>query len=77
MEIRKRYSEFDHLRDNLVKAFPHAERMIPKLPRKSTVSRFRPKFLDQRKTGLGHFLNCILLNPEFAATPMVKEFVFS
>jgi hypothetical protein len=51
-----RYSEFDQLRTNLVRAFPHAEAMIPELPRKSVVSRFRPKFLEARKAGLSHFL---------------------
>ncbi|KAK5124207.1 hypothetical protein LTR85_001910 [Meristemomyces frigidus] len=77
LEIRKRYSEFDQLRVDLVRSFPHAEQMIPQLPRKSVVSRFRPKFLEQRKAGLGHFLNCILLNPEFAASPVLKDFIFS
>ncbi|KAK1809603.1 PX domain-containing protein ypt35 [Friedmanniomyces endolithicus] len=70
LELRKRYSEFDQLRVDLVRSFPHAEAMIPKLPRKSV-------FLELRKAGLQQFLNYILLNPEFAASPMVKEFVFS
>lgn len=77
MTIRKRYSEFDQLRADLVRAFPHAEAMIPQLPRKSVVSRFRPKFLEARKAGLSHFLNCILLNPEFAASPILRDFIFS
>ncbi|KAK0977826.1 PX domain-containing protein ypt35 [Friedmanniomyces endolithicus] len=77
LQLRKRYSEFDQLRVDLVRSFPHAEAMIPKLPRKSVVSRFRPKFLELRKAGLQQFLSYILLNPEFAASPMVKEFVFS
>lgn len=68
--------------------------MIPELPRKSVVSRFRPKFLEARKRGLNHFLkcelpsqtailgtdtisSCILLNPEFASSPVLKDFVFS
>ncbi|KAI6877901.1 hypothetical protein KC363_g5271 [Hortaea werneckii] len=76
LPLRKRYSEFDALRTNLVRAFPHAEAMIPPLPRKSVVSKFRPWFLEQRRLGLEHFLNCILLNPEFAASPVVKGFVF-
>ncbi|KAL1304012.1 hypothetical protein AAFC00_000453 [Neodothiora populina] len=75
--IRKRYSEFDTLRENLVRAFPHSAASIPELPRKSVISRFRPKFLEQRRAGLSHFLNCILLNPEFSGSPLVKNFVFS
>lgn len=77
LQILKRYSEFDKLREDIARSFPHAEAMIPELPRKSVVSRFRPKFLEQRKQGLSHFLNCILLNPEFAASPVLKEFIFS
>lgn len=77
LAIRKRYSEFDQLRADLVRSFPHAEAMIPQLPRKSVVSRFRPKFLEQREAGLSHFLSCILLNPEFAASPVLKDFIFS
>ncbi|EMC94976.1 hypothetical protein BAUCODRAFT_34976 [Baudoinia panamericana UAMH 10762] len=77
LEMRKRYSEFDRLRTDLVRAFPHAEAMIPQLPRKSTVSRFRPRFLESRKAGLAHFMNCVLLNPEFAASPILKDFIFS
>ena len=77
LALRKRYSEFDALRADLVRCFPHAANMIPPLPRKSVVSRFRPRFLELRRVGLDHFLNCVLLNPEFAAAPVVKEFVFS
>nr|POF26006.1 px domain-containing protein ypt35 [Quercus suber] len=77
LDLRKRYSEFDALRTSLVRSFPHADAMIPQLPRKSVVSRFRPKFLEQRRAGLIHFLNCILLNPEFAASPVLKDFIFS
>ncbi len=70
--------------------------MIPALPSKSVVSRFRPRFLEARQRGLNHFLkyaadlervwmtsliefcsSCILLNPEFAASPILKDFIFS
>lgn len=49
-------TEFDRLRENLIKSFPHAHGSIPQLPRKSVVSRFRPRFLEQRKNGLNHFV---------------------
>ncbi|GAM85984.1 hypothetical protein ANO11243_039940 [Dothideomycetidae sp. 11243] len=35
--IRKRFSEFDKLRADLIRAFPHAEGSIPPLPRKSVI----------------------------------------
>ncbi|KAK5008219.1 hypothetical protein LTR28_004272 [Elasticomyces elasticus] len=75
--IRKRYSEFDALRDSLIDTFPFSAASIPELPRKSVISRFRPKFLEQRRAGLAHFLKCVLLNPEFSAAPVLKDFIFS
>ncbi|EWC44588.1 hypothetical protein DRE_06669 [Drechslerella stenobrocha 248] len=75
--IIKRYSEFDALREKLLLAFPHSKAALPQLPRKSIVSRFRTKFLDTRRQGLNYFLTCILMNPEFAGSPMTKDFLFS
>ncbi|KAF2742597.1 Phox-like protein [Sporormia fimetaria CBS 119925] len=77
MKIMKRYSEFDELRRQLVKTFPHAQGAIPPLPPKSVISKFRPRFLEKRHAGLSYFLNCILLNPEFAGSPVLKDFLFS
>ncbi|KAF1932201.1 Phox-like protein [Didymella exigua CBS 183.55] len=77
MKIRKRYSEFEDLHQKLLKTFPHAVGSMPQFPPKSVVSRFRPRFLERRKQGLSYFLNCVLLNPEFAGSPVLKEFLFS
>ncbi|KAK2600040.1 hypothetical protein QQS21_005204 [Conoideocrella luteorostrata] len=77
MNIRKRYSEFDDFRGKLVKSFPNFEAAVPPLPRKSLISKFRPKFLEKRRAGLQYFLNCILLNPEFSGSPVLKDFLFS
>jgi hypothetical protein len=57
-----RYSDFDRLHTNLVRSFPHAANMIPDLPRKSLVSRFRPEFLESRRKGLQHFLKYVKFN---------------
>ncbi|KAG6060987.1 hypothetical protein E4U17_002890 [Claviceps sp. LM77 group G4] len=77
MNIRKRYSEFDDFRSKLVKTFPNFENAVPLLPPKSMISKFRPRFLEKRRIGLQYFLNCILLNPEFSGSPVLKEFLFS
>ncbi|KAK3397934.1 Phox homologous domain-containing protein [Sordaria brevicollis] len=77
MNIRKRYSEFDGLRKRLVQTFPNFEAAVPPLPPKSILHRFQPKFLEKRRAGLQYFLNCILLNPEFSGSPVLKEFLFS
>ncbi|KAK3693530.1 Phox homologous domain-containing protein [Podospora appendiculata] len=77
MNIRKRYSEFDDLRKRLVQTFPNFEAAVPILPPKSVISKFRTKFLEKRRAGLQYFLNCIMLNPEFSGSPVLKEFLFS
>lgn len=77
MDIRKRYSEFDDLRWRLMRTFPGFEAAVPELPPKSLISKFRPKFLEKRRAGLQYFLHCIMLNPEFSGSPILKEFLFS
>ncbi|KAF7716567.1 Uncharacterized protein PECH_004368 [Penicillium ucsense] len=74
--VRLRYSEFDDLRQRLASAFPHAKNALPSLPPKSVLFKFRPKFLETRRVGLEYFLNCVLLNPEFSSSPIVKDFLF-
>lgn len=77
MYIRKRYSEFDDLRKKLIMTFPNFEAAVPTLPPKSVFNNFRSKFLEKRRAGLQYFLNCILLNPEFSGSPVLKEFLFA
>ncbi|KAJ5626154.1 hypothetical protein N7510_002463 [Penicillium lagena] len=74
--VRMRYSEFDDLRQRLESSFPHAKSALPALPPKSVIYKFRPKFLENRRVGLQYFLNCVLLNPEFSGSPIVKDFLF-
>lgn len=56
MNIRKRYSEFDDFRRDLIRTFPSFEAAVPVLPPKSVISRFRPRFLEKRRAGLQYFL---------------------
>ncbi|KUI57124.1 PX domain-containing protein YPT35 [Cytospora mali] len=77
MNIRKRYSEFDDFRHQLIRTFPNFAAAVPALPPKSVISKFRPRFLEKRRAGLQYFLNCILLNPEFSGSPVLKDFLFS
>ncbi|KAI0467128.1 PX domain-containing protein [Xylaria cf. heliscus] len=76
MHIRKRYSEFDDFRWRLMRTFPGFEAAVPELPPKSLLSKFRPNFLEKRRAGLQYFLHCIMLNPEFSGSPVLKEFLF-
>ncbi|UKZ65476.1 uncharacterized protein TrAtP1_006675 [Trichoderma atroviride] len=77
MNIRKRYSEFDDFRRKLTQSFPNFRAAVPELPPKSALFKFRPKFLEKRRAGLQYFLNCILLNPEFSGSPVLKDFLFA
>jgi len=77
MTIRKRYSEFDELRNRLLRAFPESTKTsLPPLPPKSAIYKFRPKFLEQRRQGLSYFLNCVMLSPQYASSVIVKDFIF-
>lgn len=77
MVIRKRYSEFDELRNKLLKAFPDStSQSLPPLPPKSAVYKFKPKFLEKRRQGLAYFLNCVMLSPQYASSVIVKDFIF-
>lgn len=73
--VRKRYSEFFLLHEQLKATFPRSVKYLPDLPPKSVISKFRPKFLESRRQGLSYFLSCILLNPQFAGSPLVKDFL--
>ena len=78
MKIRKRYSEFDDLRQKLIAAFPNATTSsLPALPPKSAIYKFRAKFLERRRDGLQYFLNCVMLNPEYSGSAIVKDFIFA
>lgn len=59
MNIRKRYSEFDGFRHQLIRTFPNFEAAVPTLPPKSVISKFRPRFLEKRRAGLQYFLKYV------------------
>lgn len=63
MNIRKRYSEFDDFRSQLIQTFPNFEAAVPPLPPKSVISKFRPRFLEKRRAGLQYFLKYDILTP--------------
>jgi hypothetical protein len=75
IRICRRYSEFDELRAQLVKAFPSKLGEIPELPPKSVVAKFRDSFLQERRKRLEYFLLCVLLNPEFMQCDIVKRWI--
>ncbi|KAK2872165.1 hypothetical protein FQN49_002523 [Arthroderma sp. PD_2] len=77
MVVRMRYSQFVDLRSKLAEAYPHAKKSLPVLPPKSALFKFNAKFLETRRLGLAYFLNCVLLNPEFSGSPILKNTLFT
>ncbi|KAK9486740.1 hypothetical protein V1527DRAFT_500772 [Lipomyces starkeyi] len=77
MAPKFRYSEFCKLQNALSGEFPMLRAAIPGLPPKSIISKFRPAFLEERRRGLEYFLACIVLNPVFAGSTVVKDFISS
>jgi len=74
IHLLKRYSEFDQLRSELVRAFPDHVNEIPKLPQKKVFGNLNNEFLVKRRRGLEFFISCVMLNPVLANSDMVKRF---
>lgn len=74
LRFQRRYSEFDALRNTLIKEFSGRGLSIPELPAKALVARFDGRFLEERRKGLEYFLQQLLLNPEYADSYALRAF---
>ncbi|KAG8186598.1 hypothetical protein JTE90_019920 [Oedothorax gibbosus] len=75
-QIRRRYSEFHHLRILLVEHYPNVSKP-PLLPPKSYFHRFSDKFIEERKIGLQKFLEQVLDIPVFLSDKGLHLFLQS
>ncbi|KAI9487071.1 MAG: hypothetical protein EXX96DRAFT_551719 [Benjaminiella poitrasii] len=73
--VRKRYSDFVELREELVKQYPVLKRSIPKLPPKKVVGKFTPAFVEQRRRDLEYFFKYVVLHPTLGASSTVKHWI--
>ncbi|KAG2229036.1 hypothetical protein INT48_009592 [Thamnidium elegans] len=73
--VRKRYSDFVELREELVKQYPTLKRSIPKLPPKKVVGKFTPSFVEQRRRELEYFFKFVVLHPVVGASPIVRHWI--
>ncbi|KAI8333067.1 Phox homologous domain-containing protein [Chlamydoabsidia padenii] len=74
--IRKRYSDFVHIRQQLVKLYPNKMiSTLPKLPPKKIVKKFDPVFVEQRRRELEYFFRYIVLHPTFGSSTVVKQWI--
>ncbi|SAM00212.1 hypothetical protein [Absidia glauca] len=73
--IRKRYSDFVNMRQQLIKLYPPMASSIPKLPPKKIVKKFDPAFVEQRRRELEYFFKYIVLHPTLGSTSAVKQWI--
>ncbi|KAG2207250.1 hypothetical protein INT46_008868 [Mucor plumbeus] len=73
--VRKRYSDFVELREELIKQYPTMKRSIPKLPPKKVVGKFTPAFVEQRRRDLEYFFKYVVLHPTLGASPIVRHWI--
>ncbi|KAI8098601.1 Phox homologous domain-containing protein [Halteromyces radiatus] len=72
--IRKRYSDFVDIRQQLIKRYPNMK-SIPKLPPKKLVKKFDPTFIEQRRRDLEYFFKYIVLHPNLGSSSIVKQWI--
>ncbi|POY73310.1 hypothetical protein BMF94_3645 [Rhodotorula taiwanensis] len=75
MKIHKRYSAFVQLRRDLLAAHPQFRGLLPRLPPKSSLAKYRPSFLEKRRQRLGYWLATVLLHPIVGGTAVVRGWV--
>ncbi|KAG0658666.1 PX domain-containing protein ypt35 [Rhodotorula mucilaginosa] len=75
LKIHKRYSAFVQLRHNLLASYPQFRGLVPRLPPKSSLAKYRPSFLEKRRQLLGYWLSTVLLHPILGGTAVVRVWV--
>ncbi|ORX51881.1 hypothetical protein DM01DRAFT_1336878 [Hesseltinella vesiculosa] len=73
--VRKRYSDFVVLRQQLLKHYPHLKASVPKLPPKKVVGKFTPTFVEQRRRELEYFFKYVVLHPTLGSGQVIKEWI--
>ncbi|CAO3653961.1 unnamed protein product [Mucor hiemalis] len=73
--VRKRYSDFVDLREELISQYPNLKKSLPKLPPKKVVGKFTPTFVEQRRRELEYFFKYVVLHPVVGASPIVRHWI--
>eukprot|EP01029_Cantina_marsupialis_P011285 TRINITY_DN25217_c0_g1_i2.p1 TRINITY_DN25217_c0_g1~~TRINITY_DN25217_c0_g1_i2.p1 ORF type:complete len:477 (+),score=179.50 TRINITY_DN25217_c0_g1_i2:27-1433(+) len=72
-DIRRRYSDFEWLRDQLVMGFPAM--IIPQLPAKKAVGNMNDDFIVLRMRGLKVFIDFVASNPFLKNASVFRDFL--
>ncbi|KZT21153.1 Phox-like protein [Neolentinus lepideus HHB14362 ss-1] len=76
IHAHKRYSDFEKLYSNLLITLPRDLRhLVPPIPPKSALAKYRPTFLDKRRRLLEHWLAAILLHPDIGGCKAAGRWV--
>ncbi|KDQ49196.1 hypothetical protein JAAARDRAFT_187158 [Jaapia argillacea MUCL 33604] len=76
IHVHKRYSDFERLYSDLVHTLPRNRRhLIPALPPKSALAKYRPAFLDKRRRQLELWLASVVLHPDVGGCTAVGRWV--
>lgn len=76
VHAHKRYSAFAELDRQLRATLPEPMRVIvPKLPPKNPLAKYRAAFLDKRRRELQHWLASVVLHPDLGGREVVRNWV--
>ena len=73
IKVRKRYSDFEWLRNILSIIYPHVT--IPPMPKKNFSSRFNEEFINKRLRSLEKFLKGISIHPLLRNSQIFYDFI--
>ncbi|KAI0690223.1 Phox homologous domain-containing protein, partial [Cytidiella melzeri] len=78
VHVHKRYSAFEQLFLRLRECLPaHQQSLVPQLPPKNPLSKFRATFLDKRRRALQHWLASVMLHPDIGGCEAVRQWVIN
>ncbi|KAJ7747167.1 Phox homologous domain-containing protein [Mycena maculata] len=78
IHAHKRYSDFVALESELLRTLPRSQRtVVPELPPKAPLARYRSAFLARRRHALEHWLSAVLLHPDVGGCEAVRRWVMN
>jgi hypothetical protein len=78
MHVHKRYSAFEQLFFRLRETLPaYQQPVIPQLPPKNALSKFRATFLDKRRRALQYWLASVMLHPDVGGCEAIRQWVIN
>ncbi|KAI0825559.1 Phox homologous domain-containing protein [Irpex lacteus] len=78
VHVHKRYSAFEQLYWRLRSTLPpYQQSLVPQLPPKNPLSKFRAAFLDKRRRALQHWLASVMLHPDVGGCQAIRQWVIN